>query len=214
MDERLRICLWMVGGGGLGVGLGAAFGALTAVMYSRSGGTAGTRLARGIVAKFQDTPEENSSSDRTALIGAVDGSLFLGTLGLVAGVLLGASGRGTQELIVPAAVGSTVLVSGAAFFGGLAYSLVRNGLRAVFWVFAGGLAGTLLAGFWLGADHCLLGTIPGLLLGLILSFFHRNYAPAFRTPHVEVVAPQARAESETDITRSPHRRSADDIRKK
>lgn len=213
MDERLWICLWMVGGGVLGGVLGAAFGALTGVVYAQNGGAAGTGLARRIVEPFLDTPEQQASSlRRAALIGAADGFLFLGIFGLVAGALLGVSGRATNELLVPAVVGSVFLVGGAAFFGGLAYGLARNGPWAAVWVFAVGLLGTFLAGLHLGADNCLFGTIPGLLVGLILSFLQARYAPRFQPPRVE--KPAARHRSDTDITGPPHARPGSDAIRK
>lgn len=215
MDDRLWICLWMVGGGGLGAVLGGAFGALTAVLYAQSGGAAGTRLARRLVENFLDTRERQpASTSCAALIGAVDGFLFLGLLGLVAGALLGVSGRAPGELLLPFAVGSVLLVGGAAFFGVLAYSLARNGFWAVLCIFAGGLLGTFLAGIQLGADHCLLGTVPGLFLGMLVSFLRGRYAPTFRSPHVGKSVPRPRSDSETDITGpSPFHPGSDALRK-
>lgn len=215
MDERLWICLWMIGGGGLGAVLGGAFGALTAVMYARSGGAAGTRLARRIVENFLETTEgQPSTIGRAALIGAADGFVFLGLLGLVTGALMGVSGRATSELVLPFAVGSVLLVGGAAFFGGLAYSLARNGLWAILCVFAGGFLGTFLAGIFLGADNCLLGTVPGLLAGLMLSFIRNLYTPTFRTPQVGKPGLRPRSHPDTDITDSPHFRSGSDAFRK
>lgn len=213
MDERLWICLWMIGGGGLGAVLGGAFGALTAVLYAQSGGAAGTRLARRIVENFVETSERQfSATGRAALIGAVDGFLFLGLLGLVGGAMMGVSGRATSELLLPFAVGSVLLVGGAAFFGGLAYSLARNGLwvRVILSVFAGGSLGSFLAGIFLGADNCLLGTILGLLVGLMVSFIRRLYTPTFRSPQVGKPSLRQRSDTDTDITGSPHFRPGSD----
>lgn len=211
MDDRLRICLWMVGGGGFGSVLGGVFGALAAVLYARNGGAAGTRLARCIVANFLDTAERQpSSTRRAALIGATDGSLFLGLLGLIAGALLGWSERGASGLEL-AGLGC-ILLGFAAYFGVIAYIL--SGLPAIFGVCLGGVAGSAFAGFILGTDNCLLGTVPGLLVGLIFSLLHRRYAPSFRSPSIGKPIPRHRLNSETDITGTPHLRpGSDDIRK-
>ena len=215
MDERLWICLWMVSGGCLGAVLGGAFGALTAVLFAQNGGAAGTRLARHIVENVLDSAEQQpSSTGRAAIIGAADGIFFLGLLGLVAGALLGLSGRAVNELLLPVVGGSVLLFGGAAFFGTLAYSLSRTGLWAILWIVGGGMLGTLLAGFLLGADNCLLGTIPGLLAALIFSLIGGRYAPIFRSPRVGKSIPRYRLDTETDIMGPPHvRPGSDAIRK-
>lgn len=124
MDDRLRICLWMVGGGFFGAVLGAAFGALTGALYARNGGAAGTRWARHLVEQFLKSAERQPSPiRRAALIGGADGFIFLGILGFIVGVLLGIAGRSADEWRVPLIVGSVLLVGGAVFFGVLAYAL-------------------------------------------------------------------------------------------
>lgn len=127
MDERLRICLWMVGGGVFGGVLGGIFGALAAVLYARSGGAAGTRLARNLVDSFlQSGDRQLSPIFHAALIGAADGLCFLGGFGLLAGALLGLSGPRADELLLPMIMGSVFLVAGAVFLGTLAYALTRH----------------------------------------------------------------------------------------
>ncbi len=204
MDERLRIGLWIVSGAGGGSLLGGAFGALTGALFAQSGRMAGTRLGRQVVEAFVRTGErELSPVAQGAVVGAADGVLFLGTLGLVGGALLGLGGREVGELLVPAALGSLLLVGAAAFFGVLAYGMTRHGMRAVLLVFVAGLLGSFVAGVLLGADRCLLGTIPGLAVGLVLSFVTRRYTPAFRPPRVREAAPRRRADARTDITGTP-----------
>lgn len=201
MDERLRICLWMVSGGCLGLGLGSAFGALSGAMFARDGRVAGTRLARRMAEIFLETAEyESPSLARAALIGAADGVLFLGSLGLVAGLLLGASGRAADELLPPLLAASVLLFGGATFFGLLAYAMSRS-VWTVCNVIAGGLLGSFVAALTAGADHLLLGTVPGLILGLLVSIAARRYTPAFRPPRVAKPLPRPR--SVADITGSP-----------
>lgn len=215
MDERLYICLGMVSGCALGSVLGGVFGGLASALYAQSGGSAGTGFGRRVADAFARAEERELSPVRQAAIsGAADGILFLGLLGVVVGALLGMSGRPAGELLLSAGVGSAVLVGGAAFFGVLAYSMARNGVWAVLYVFAGGLLGSFVAGILLGADNCLLGTIPGLLAGQTLSLVGGRYAPTFRSPHVGKAVPRRRSNTKTDITGPLHRHpGADAFRK-
>ncbi|HEY7428953.1 MAG TPA: hypothetical protein VH682_32280 [Gemmataceae bacterium] len=206
MDERLGISLWMVSGGGLGTVLGGVFGGLAGALYAQSGGAAGTGFGRRVADAFARAEGRGLSPVRQAAIcGAADGVLFLGLLGVLAGTLLGLSGRPVGELLLPAGVGSVVLVGGAVFFGVLAYGMARNGVWAVLYVFAGGLLGSFAAGILLGADNCLLGAIPGLFAGLALSLVGGRYAPTFRSPRVGKAVPRLHSNTETDITGPPHR---------
>lgn len=215
MDERLWICLWMVGGGGLGAVLGGAFGALAGTLYAHSGGAAGTGLARRIVESFLETAERQPSpTGRAALIGAADGIVFLGLMGLVGGTLMAVTGRATNALLPPFVEGSVFLVGGAAFFGALAYSVVRNGRRAFLYVLAGAFLGTYPVGLFLGGDNCLFGTIFGLLAGLIVSFHRRLYTPTFRSPQVGKLSERPCPDNDMDITSSPYSRPGSDAFRK
>ncbi|HEY7154114.1 MAG TPA: hypothetical protein VH575_09180 [Gemmataceae bacterium] len=215
MDERLRIFLWMVSGGGLGAVLGGAFGGLTGALYAQSGGAAGTALGRRVADAFARAGERELSLVRwAAIVGAADGFLFLGVVGIVTGILVATIGRADPRWLGAAALGSTLLVGGAAFFGMLAYSIVRCGVWAVLYASAGGLLGAILASFAMGVDNCLFGAIPGLFAGLMLSLVGGRYAPIFRSPHVGKMVPRLRSDAETDITDSPRRRpDADAFRK-
>jgi hypothetical protein len=215
MDERLRIFLWMVSGGGLGAVLGGAFGGLTGVLYAQSGGAAGTALGRRVADAFARAGErELSLVQRAAIVGVADGFLFLGVVGIVAGALVATVGHADPRWLGAAALSSTLLVGGAAFFGMLAYGIVRRGVWAVLYASAGGLLGAILASFSMGVDNCLFGAIPGLFAGLMLSLAGGRYAPNFRSPHVGKVVPRVRSKAETDITDSPQRRfGADAFRK-
>jgi hypothetical protein len=197
MDEQMRIALWMVSGGGLGAILGGAFGALTAALYWQHGGSAGTGFGRRVADAFARTAEDEPSPFRRAILtGAADGFLFLGVVGLLTGTAIASTGAAPQAL-VPAAVGSALLVGAAAFFGTLAYAITRLGLWAILLLFAGGLLGSFIAGVLLGADRCLLGTLPGLVLGLALAFTTRRYAPSFRPPRVGPTPPRNRLDADS-----------------
>jgi hypothetical protein len=212
MDERLRICLWMIGGGGFGCVLGSVFGTLAAaLLYVRSSETAGTRLARNVVENFLQSGERQPlPMSRAALIGAVDGFLFLGILGLVAGALLGMSGRAADELLLPMVAGSALLAGGAIFFGMLAYALTYR-TAEILHAIVGGFLGSFLAVTLLGPDHGLVGLIPGLCLGLFLCRTLRRYSPRFHPPRVGKSMPQSRADYPTDITGTPPPHANDDF---
>ena len=79
MDERVRISLWVVSGGGLGAILGGAFGGLTGALYAQSGRVAGTGLGRRVADALAGAGERQASAvQHGAITGAADGFLFLG----------------------------------------------------------------------------------------------------------------------------------------
>jgi hypothetical protein len=204
MDDRLRICLWMVGGGGLGSLLGGAFGGLTGALFAQDGRAAGTGLGRRVADAFTaDAEHPLSPIRRGALVGAIDGTVFLGVLGLVGGILLGLSRRATHELLVPAVVGSAILVGGAACFGMLAYAM-SSGPRAFGGIILGGLVGAFVAALTLGVNHVLFGVVPGFFVGLLCSHAVGRYAPRFHAPQIGKKLRSPRSDSETDITQPPH----------
>jgi len=216
MDERLRICLWMVGGGGFGCVLGGVFGALaTGQLHARSGDTAGTRLARNVVENFlQSGQRQPSPTVRAALIGAADGFFFLGGVGLLAGALLGVSGRRADELLAPMVMGGVVLAGGAIFFGTLAYALERPG-EELLSAFVCGVLAAVLAGR-LGWDYgCVGAAVLGFYVGLFLCRAAiRRYSPRFQPPRVGKTTPPPRFHADTDITgSSPSPSNADFVRK-
>jgi hypothetical protein len=214
MDERLRICLWMVGGGVLGSVLGSAFGALTAALYERSGGAAGTGLARRVAEALLDTAvHPPSSTGRAALVGATDGFFFLGTLGLLGGVALGMSGRSANELLMPILMGSLLLIGGAIFFGTLAYALTYHGALFLYGL-VGCIVGCLLAMSFLGSGYGPIGAVLGLLIGHILCRALRRYSPKYHSPCVGKTMPPTRSDADIDITSSPPSHANDDFFRK
>jgi hypothetical protein len=216
MDERVRISLWLVGGGGLGALLGGAFGALTGALYWNSGRSAGTRFGHAVADSFaRAAGREPSRLRRGAIVGAADGVLFLGALGILAGGL-GAAGPsgGSVRWLASVMLTGLLLVIGGVFFGLLAYALVRNGTWAVVAMFAGGVLGAVGSIGLLGPDYFLLGVLPGLFAGLLFSFRVRRWAPTFRPPWLGARAPRSRPDADTDITGPPRRSEGpDSIRK-
>jgi hypothetical protein len=205
VDERLRLSLWLVGGAGFGAFVGGVFGAVSGALHARGGYWAGTRLGRAVADAFTRTAErELSHVQQGTIAGAADGILFLGSLGIVAGFVLGTNARNGEQVFWVITLGSLFLVGGAVFFGGLAYALTNRDTWTFASVLGGGLLGAFLAALTLGADRLILGVVPGLFAGLLLSFTLRRYAPTFRSPQVGKVTPRLRADSETDVTQPPH----------
>src|SRR5690242_1781154 len=88
MDERLRAFLWLLGSAGAGGALGAAFGAAAGALYWRSGGASGTRLALWVVERIGRFADRDfSRPTKGALVGGVDGFLFLGVLATLFGAV-------------------------------------------------------------------------------------------------------------------------------
>jgi hypothetical protein len=182
MDERVRLFAWIAGSGGVFGLLGAGFGALAGLVYWRGGKAAGTGLALRVAQAFEKTDERPlSRSSKGAIVGAVDGFLFLAVVGILLGAVV-AHGR----LNGPAttAIGMTVLllVGGAVFFGGLAYAASAAGLRGVAALFFGAVAGGV-PGFWLAsATGLLIGVIGGAALGIVGLLLRRCFASSSRPP--------------------------------
>jgi hypothetical protein len=213
MDERLRICLWIVGGGGFCGVLGGIFGSLAAALYARNGGAAGTRLARNVVENLlQSGDRPPSPTLHAAIVGAVDGFFFLGIFGLIGGVFLGKSGRTGNELLVPMMVGSVSLIVGAIIFGIMAYALTYRVMEVLY-----GLAGTFLGGL---LSPILSDSNPfalafcyaaGGIIGVSLCRAVRAYSPKFKPLRVAKAMSQPRSDAGTDITNSPPSSSNDDF---
>ncbi|HTU23636.1 MAG TPA: hypothetical protein VMG10_36705 [Gemmataceae bacterium] len=202
MDERLRICLWMVGVGGFGAVLGGVFGAVTAVLYARNGGAAGTRLARNLVKNFfQSGDGQPSPTFHAAVLGAADGFFFLGTLGLVAGAFLGKCGWTANELLLPIVLSGVLLIGGAMLFGTLAYALTYRTAECLYCI-AGSILGSILAARLLGSVYGPVGIMPGMGVGLFLCRAVRAYSPKFHPPRAEKTTPRLRSDANTDITGS------------
>src|SRR5437899_4331927 len=94
MEERLRIVLWTLAGGGFSGAVGLWFGALAAAMAWRHGQAGGGRMGRAVAEAFvrlRGRPLSEAAS--AALVGAAEGAGFLGALGAIAGFVAGNSGQ-------------------------------------------------------------------------------------------------------------------------
>lgn len=204
MDDRLRICLWMLGGGGFGGALGCVFGAVTAAIYERSGGAAGTRLARSVVENFlQSGDRQPSPTLHAALIGGADGFFFMGCLGLFGGSLLGRSGLPVSELLIPMVAGSVVLVGGAIVFGSMAYALRYYAAQFLYISVCTFVLGILTSSlFGDSPRYFAIGAGVGPIIGLTLCRIVRAYSPKYHPPRIDRTIPPPRSDTETDITGS------------
>jgi hypothetical protein len=186
MDEKLRILGWIAGSGGFFAVLGLAFGALAGALYARGGRRAGTGLGLAVAhAMARAGGKELSLIAQGAIVGAVDGFLFLGVLGSLAGAVGVSSGGVRLEMVRPVMVGALLLVGGAVFFGGLAYTVTRAGVRGLA-AACGCAAVGAFSGFYLAGSHGLLaGLITGVVVGNLGSLGWNHYAPRFVEPGVD-----------------------------
>jgi hypothetical protein len=212
MDERLRVFAVVLGSGGFCALLGGLFGAVAGATYWGSGKAAGTVFGL-TVARVIAGGQEMSRKAQGAVVGAVDGLVFLGTLGSLAGAFLAHVRHDEGEFLVPAAAGLAFLVLLAVLFGLLGYAAVRAGVYAVVGIFAGGLLGGLLgawAAAWVGTYRAglfgwLLGAAAGVLAGTGLGTLARRYSPRFTEPRAGAVPSRQRRHGSTDITgEGPH----------
>jgi hypothetical protein len=173
MDERLRTFLLVLGGGAFLGLLGALFGAVTGACYWCSGKAAGTAAGLGVARAFDRAGGRKVSRlTRGLLVGAVDGFLFLGGLGVVIGAVLAHSRQDRAEVLLPLSLAAVLIVLGALCFGLLAYGLARAGVRSLAFVFVGAMLGCfagLRLGGWTGLLFgCLLGVLCGNAATLLL----------------------------------------------
>ena len=81
MDESWRNLALILGAGGYGAVVGSVFGAVTGAVHWGSGRAAGTAIAHRVAVAFEKAGDrELSRQTRGAIIGALDGFLFLGRI--------------------------------------------------------------------------------------------------------------------------------------
>jgi len=167
MDERVRLFVWIAGSGAFFGLLGAGFGALTGLLHWRGGRAAGTAFGLRVARSFERIGGQAlPPATQGAIVGAVDGFLFLAVLGGLFGAIAG-HGRFQAAATTSIALAVLLLFAGALFFGGLAYAASAGGSRGVAALFFGGVAGGV-PGFWLAAaTGLLIGVIGGATLGLV-----------------------------------------------
>jgi hypothetical protein len=183
MDERVRTFLLLLGSGAFLGLLGALFGAITGAVYWCSGRAAGTAAGLGVARAFDRASGRRASRlARGLMIGAVDGFLFLGVLGVALGVVLVRGGYARGEVLLPLALAALLIVLGAVGFGLLAYGLARAGVRSLAIVFVGAGLGCF-SGFYLDGW-------TGLLTGCLLGVLFGNVASLLILPRRSAVLPE------------------------
>ena len=178
MDEIWRQFWWIVGSGGFGAALGCVFGGVTGFIHWGSGRAAGTFLGHQVAQAFENAGEQPLSHRmRGTLVGATDGFLFLGVVGTLVGLLFIYVIDGSGEMLVAVALGGLLLALQALCFGLLAFAMIRSGAWAVVGLCLGGVGGAFVAALVIGADHLLVGVVPGMVAGTALSFLWRKPKP-------------------------------------
>ena len=170
MDDRLGLFLWTLAGAFSFALLGGLFGGLAGWFGARHGSASGTLLGRKVADALARLLErELTETGRAAVVGGADGALFLGLIGTLIGLVAGQRGEEPAAWLVPAFAVLLLLVVGAAFFGLLAYGLVRLSVGSVLGVFLGGIGGALFTAHSIGAAHIVPGAVAGILLGVLVS---------------------------------------------
>src|SRR4051812_42807356 len=106
MDDRFQAFLWILGSAAFFGALGAAFGAVSGALAWRTGKTSGTSVGLGVAETFARVAERDLSPGRKgALVGAVDGFLFLATLGVLVGAVAAYRVTPPSRLLAPLAWG-------------------------------------------------------------------------------------------------------------
>lgn len=165
MDDRLALLLWTLAGTFAFALLGGLFGGLAGWMSWRSGYASGTILGRRVAAALARLMEEEPSEGQKAvLIGAADGVLFLGLIGMLLGLIAGRRNEPPADWLLPAFGILVLLLIGAVVFGALAYRMVSLRVSAVLGFFVGGMSGALIAAFEWGVEHIVPGAVIGILV--------------------------------------------------
>jgi len=189
MDEKLRLLLWIVGGGGFFGLLGAGFGGLTGAIHWQAGRASGTFLALRIVRALRGSDEEDPTTFRRVLVGAIDGFLFLSIIGMLLGAL-GARAGVSLQMVGLVAMAALLLVGGALFFGGLAFAISRSGMPGIASMFGGATAGGVVGYYLATATGLLVGVLGGATLGTLGSLAGRCFAPRYQPPQMDAPPPR------------------------
>jgi hypothetical protein len=144
MDDRLRLFLFLLAHAGSMAVLGAVFGAVVGAWYYRSGKAAGTYFGLSVARAFARVSErEFSRGTLGAIIGAVDGLIFLGMIGMVIGAIQ--AYQGEELKILGPVLLVAALMAGAVYFGVIARGLIRAPGRTATASLVGGAIGFLVA---------------------------------------------------------------------
>src|SRR5258708_30590538 len=132
MEDTFVVFAWTLGGA-VAFGLvGLLFGGFAGWNHWSSGRAGGTIIGRKIAAALARLSErELNDVQRGTLIGAVDGTIFLGSIGLLLGLISGWRGEAPADWLVPLFQITLLLAILAFGFGLLALGILRLRLRAI-----------------------------------------------------------------------------------
>jgi hypothetical protein len=174
MDERFANLVWILGFGGGCALLGALFGAVSAAIHWGRGNATGTIIGLEVARAFErGARNEFSPRVKGAIVGGVDGLVFLGVVGTVVSTIIVWSGPGREKVLGPAMLALVLLMALAVFFGLLAYGIFHAGVRAVVGVFAGGVLGGGVGFFLGGHSGVMCGCIAGITVGNLTALLVR-----------------------------------------
>lgn len=177
MDERTHTFLLLLGFSAYGGFLGAAFGASAGYVYWASGRASGTAVALAVARALARVAGSTPPRARQgAIVGAVDGFLFLGLTALIVGFLLHRFAEVGDHVFAMIGLGGLVLSVAALVLGVLAYCMARAGVRGLAislpLAILSACAGLIVAG-WAGY---MVGIPGGLMLGTLILFICRDSA--------------------------------------
>lgn len=156
--------------------VGLLFGGLAGALTWRSGRAAGGPFGRAVAEALAPLSEEGvSPAIHGALVGGVDGALFLAVVGFLVGLAAGLAA------LLYVLAGLVALCLGAVVFGGLAYGLSGHGPRGITAV-CGMLVGAAAAATVTdgGRHAALAGAVVGLLAGGLLNLRSGRHRPEER----------------------------------
>jgi hypothetical protein len=171
MDDRVRIFLCSLGGTGLFGLLGGVFGAVVGA-WPRSGGHAAGGAVGIWVTQALERARRSPLSDRTsaAVIGGVDGAIFLGILGCLFGGAVGWAGEAHTHLLLDVGLVAAALVALALGFGCIAHGLTRGGIRSFGVLFLVTILCSTVGGALGGVPGVFIGALVGMALGAVGGF--------------------------------------------
>lgn len=171
MNAELHAVTWTVGGAASFSLIGGLFGALAGGLSWRNGNATGsfigTRLARAIqrVVERDLTPTQKG-----IIVGAADGAVFLGIVGILVGLIAHFSGEEPSRWLWPTFLLVMALLSGAVLFGLLAYGILHLKVHSIFTISVGGLIGGSITALNMGAEHIVPGAVAGMIVGSLLYY--------------------------------------------
>ncbi len=170
MDDSLVLFAWTLGGAVAFGLLGTLFGGFAGWHSWSSGRASGTLLARNVADALARLSErEWNDVQRGTLIGAVDGAIFLGSVGLLIGLIAGWRGQAPAEWLLPLFQIVLLLAVLAFSFGLLALGILRLRFRAIPPLVFCSIGGGLLAAGEVGIAHIVPGAVAGLVVGVVLA---------------------------------------------